>query len=78
MRDEDDGTRIPTRLSPIGTIALTACLLAATAVAAIGQDRHPFPSCEAATTQPGVSLPLTPADPGWNPALDSDRDGRAC
>lgn len=78
MRDLDTGDRLPTRFSPFGTLVLAGCLVTAVAVAATGQARHPFPSCEAATTQPGVSLPLTPTDPGWNPALDSDRDGRAC
>lgn len=34
-------------------------------------------SCEQAR-EVGATLPLTPADPGWNPALDPDKDGVAC
>lgn len=36
-----------------------------------------FQSCDEAR-EIGATLPLTPADPGWNPRLDPDGDGRAC
>lgn len=81
MRDEYDGTRVPTRFSPLGTLLLAALLVAAVAFAATGQtrlgDQRPFRSCEVAQAA-GVPLPLTPADPGWNPSLDGDHDGQAC
>ena len=36
-----------------------------------------FTSC-AAARQAGVRLPLQAGDPGWNPRLDRNGDGRAC
>lgn len=39
--------------------------------------RVTFQSCDEAR-EIGSTLPLTPADPGWNPRLDPDGDGRAC
>ena len=81
MRDEYDGTRVPTRYSRTGTLVLTlflaAVLVFAISVAEIVQKGRGFESCEQAR-RVGVTLPLTPADPGWNPALDTDHNGQAC
>jgi hypothetical protein len=63
--------------SPTATITLAVFLLIAIGIAAYGQRSRGFETCEQAR-QVGVVLPLTPADPGWNPALDVDRDGQAC
>lgn len=41
------------------------------------ETRPLFTSCAAARLA-GVPLPLQAGDPGWNPRLDRDRDGRAC
>jgi len=40
-------------------------------------NEHTFQSC-AEAAEAGASLPLTAADPGWNPKLDRNHDGVAC
>lgn len=54
-------------------VIVIALLLSPTPAPARGM----FDSCGEAR-EIGATLPLTPADPGWNPRLDPDGDGQAC
>jgi hypothetical protein len=51
-------------------------LLAVLLLAGCGRA-DPFQSC-AQAAEAGAPLPLVAGDPGWNPKLDPDNDGRAC
>lgn len=54
----------------VGVLAL--CLASCT-----DNVRVEFVSCQEARDA-GAPLPLAPGEVGWNPALDTDRDGQAC